>query len=64
MDNCEIILFEVYCRNNITVVKSSISDIVETVKDTFECCPGFPQQFRLPFEHQDCDIFNVLDEPV
>ena len=58
MDNCEIIPFAVPCRNNIKIVKSIISDIVENVKDRFESCS------RLQFEHQDCDIFIDLDEPI
>ena len=45
------------------IVKSTISDIVENVTDMSESCTGFPQQFRLQFEHQDCDFVD-LDEPV
>ena len=37
---------------------------MENVKDKFESCPGYPQQFRVHFEHQGCDIFVDLDEPV
>ena len=37
---------------------------MENVKDKIESCPGFPQQFRLQFEHEDCNIFVDLDEPV
>ena len=37
---------------------------MENIKDKCKSCPGFPQQFRLKFEHQDCDIFVDLDEPV
>ena len=36
---------------------------MENVKDKFESFPGFPQQFRVQFEHQDCDIIDDLDEP-
>ena len=64
MGNCEIIPFAVPCQNKMKIVKSTISDIVENVTDKFESCPGFPQQFRLQFEHQDFDIFVDLDEPV
>ena len=64
MGNCEIISFAVPCRYNLKIVKSTISDILENVKDKCESCPGFPQQFRLEFEHQDCDIFVDLDDPV
>ena len=64
MGNCEIIPFAVPSQNKMKIVKSTISDIVENVKDKFESCPGFPQQFRLQFEHQDCHIFVDLDEPV
>ena len=63
MGNCEIIPFAVPCRNNKKTVKKTISNIVENVKGKFESCPGFPQQFRLQFEHQDCDTFVDLDEP-
>ena len=44
--------------------KIIISDFVEKVKDKIESCPGFPQKFRLQFEHQDCNILVDLDEPV
>ena len=64
MGNCEIIPFAVPYRNKMKIVKSTISDIVKNVKDKFESCPGFTQQFRLQFEHQDCDMFVDLDEPV
>ena len=64
MDNREIIPFAVHCRNNMKIVKSTTSGIVENVLDKFESCPGFLQQFRLQFEHQDCDIFVDLDKPV
>ena len=37
---------------------------MENVKDKFESCPGYPQQFRVHFEQQGCDIFVDLDEPV
>ena len=37
---------------------------MENVKDNFESCLWFPEQFRLQFEYQDCDIFVDLDEPV
>ena len=37
---------------------------MENVKDKFESCPGYPQQFRVHFELQGCDIFVDLDEPV
>ena len=37
---------------------------MENFKDKFESCPGFPQQFRVQYEHQDCDIFLDLDKPV
>ena len=37
---------------------------MENVKDKFESCPGYPQQFRVHFEHQGCDIFVDLDELV
>ena len=36
----------------------------KNVKDKIESYPGFPQQFRLQFEHQDFNIFVDLDEPV
>ena len=64
MGNHEIIPFALYYQNNMKEVKITISDFVENVKDKIENCPGFPQQFRLQFEHQDCNIFVVLDEPV
>ena len=37
---------------------------MENVKDKFESFPGYPHQFRVHFEHQGCDIFVDLDEPV
>ena len=64
MDNHEIIPFAVHYQNNMKEGKITISDFVENVKDKIESCPGFPQQFRLQFEHQDCNIFVDLDEPV
>ena len=60
----EIIPFAARYWNNTKIVKSTISDIVENVKDKFESCLWFPEQFRLQFEYQDCDIFVDLDEPV
>ena len=37
---------------------------MENVKDKIESCPGYRQQFRLQFEHQECNIFVDLDKPV
>ena len=37
---------------------------MRNVKEEFESCSGFPQQFRIQFEHQAFDIFVDLDEPV
>ena len=45
-------------------LKITISDFVENVKDKTESCPGFPQQYILQFEHQDCNVFADLDELV
>ena len=64
MDNHEIIPFAVHHQNNMKEVKITVSDFVENVKDKIESCPGFSQQFRLQFEHQDCYIFVDLNEPV
>ena len=64
MENHEIISFAVRYPNKMKEVKIFISDFVENVKDRIESCPGFPLQFRLQFEHQDCNIFVDLDEPV
>ena len=64
MDNHEIIPFAVHYQDNMREGKITISDFVENVKDKIESCPGFPQQFRLQFEHQDCNTFVDLDEPV
>ena len=64
MDNHEIIPFAVHYQNNMKEVKIAISDFVEHFKDKIESCPRFPQQFRLQFEHQNCNIFVDLDEPV
>ena len=63
MDNHEIIPFAVHYRNNTKEVKITVSDFVENFKDKTESCPEFPQQFRLQFEHQDCNVFVDLDEP-
>ena len=64
MDNHEIIPFAVHYQNNIKEVKITIYDFVENVKDKIESCNGFPQQFRLQFGHQNCNIFLDLDEPI
>ena len=64
MDNHEIIPFAVHYQNNRKEVKITISNFVENVKDKIENYPGFPQQFRLQFEHRDCNIFVDLDELV
>ena len=64
MDNREIISFAVHYGNNMKIIKSTISVIAENIKGKFQSCLGFTQHFRLQFEHQDCDIFNDLDEPV
>ena len=64
MGNHEIIPFAVHYQNNIKEVKITISDFVGNVKDKIESCPGLSQQFSLQFEHQDCNIFVDLDEPV
>ena len=37
---------------------------MENVKNKIESSSGFPQQFRLSFEHQDCNVFVDFDEPV
>ena len=63
-DNHEIIPFVVHYQNNLKEVKIIISDFMVKVKDKIESCPGFTQQFRLQFEHQGCNIFVDLDEPV
>ena len=34
------------------------------MKDNIYSCPGFSWQFRLQFEHPDCNTFIDLDEPV
>ena len=64
MDNHEIIPFTVHYQNNIKEVKITIYDFVQNVKDKIESCTGFPQQFRLQFGHQNCNIFVDLDEPI
>ena len=64
MDNREIISFAVHYRNNMKIIKSIISVIAENIKSKFQSYLGFTQQLRLQLEHQDCDIFNDLNEPV
>ena len=64
MDNREIFPFAVHYQNYMKEVKITISVFLENVKDKIENCPGFRQQFRLRFEHQDCNILVDLDEPV
>ena len=64
MHNHEISPFAVHYQNNMKKVKITISNFVKNVKDKIESWPGFPQQFRLQFEHQDCNIFVDLDESV
>ena len=63
MENHEIIPFAVHYRNNMKEVKITISNFVENVKGKTERCSEFSQQFRLQFEHQDCNVFVDLDEP-
>ena len=46
------------------IIKSIISVIAENIKSKFQSYLGFTQQLRLQLEHQDCDIFNDLNEPV
>ena len=60
MDNWEFIPSTVHYQNNMKIVKSTISDIVDNIKDRFESCPGFPQQFWLHFEHQDLVICLLI----
>ena len=64
MGNHEIIPFAVHYQNNIKEVKITIFGFVENVKDKIESCPEFLQQFRLQFEHQECNIFVDLGELV
>ena len=45
-------------------VKTTISDFVENAKDKTESCPGFLEQYRLQFDHQDCNIFVDFNELV
>ena len=64
MDNHEIIPFAVHYQSKRKKVKITISNFVENVKDKIENCPGFSQQFRLQFEHRDCNVYVHLDELV
>ena len=49
MDNCEIIPFAVHYRNNMKIAKGTF--LIFSRISKFESCPGFPQQFRVQFEH-------------
>ena len=43
MENREIIPFAVHYQSIMKVVKVTISDLLENIRDEHESCPGFPQ---------------------